>query len=401
MNKRLFALSSALIMSMSLFAKPTFDKKNAVTDSGSKEFKATSAIETVKDMRTGWNLGNTLDATGGKGMNSETSWLMPKTTKKMIDGLAASGMKTIRIPTSWSNHIIDDKYTIDPKWMLRVKEIVDWAIENDMYVILNDHHDNYSTNAVMPYGRGYYPTKQNYDESVRFLENVWTQVALAFNKGYDEHLLFETLNEPRLRGTNYEWTYDSNSELCKEAADCLNKYNQLIVDVIRKSGGNNKKRFILCTSLQAAPNTAFAAEFKMPKDAEKDRLLLSTHMYTPYVFAGQSPGIAKFNPKVQNEMALTFKKLNENFITKGYGVVITEYGAVNKNNPEDRVAWFSAFIKFSRKYGMTSVLWDNQQWKVGEDKNYSEKFGYYNRREQTWFFPEILKAIMENVDVEN
>ena len=113
-----------------------FSKKVAVVDTGSVTFNGVSAMQTVKDMKTGWNLGNTLDAIGASGMGSETSWGMPRTTKAMIDTLAASGIKTIRIPTSWSLHLIDQNYTIDPTWMARVKDIVDWAIENDMYVIL-------------------------------------------------------------------------------------------------------------------------------------------------------------------------------------------------------------------------------------------------------------------------
>ena len=101
-------------------------------------------------MKTGWNLGNTFDAIGSGGMASETSWGQPLTTKAMIDGLAASGIKTIRIPVSWNNHITDRRtYTIHPDWMARVKEVVDWAIANDMYVIINSHHDNYEKPSAM------------------------------------------------------------------------------------------------------------------------------------------------------------------------------------------------------------------------------------------------------------
>ena len=115
--------------------KSVFNEEKAVKDSGSKEFKATSAIDTVKDMKTGWNLGNTLEATASRSLDSETSWAQPKTRKVMFDKLAEAGFKTVRIPVSWTNHIIDDNYTIDPAWMSRVKEVVDWAIEDGLYVI--------------------------------------------------------------------------------------------------------------------------------------------------------------------------------------------------------------------------------------------------------------------------
>lgn len=111
-----------------------------------KSTETYDATQIVTMMKFGWNLGNTLDALGGswkKGLNTQTAWGQPLTTKEMIDGLAKSGVKTIRIPVSWSEHVIDKYYTIDPKWMARVKEIVTWAYENDMFIILNSHHDNF------------------------------------------------------------------------------------------------------------------------------------------------------------------------------------------------------------------------------------------------------------------
>lgn len=374
---------------------PIFTKNDStITDTGTKTFTAESAIETVKAMKTGWNLGNTLDATYGAGLNSETGWGQPKTTKAMIDGLKASGMKTIRIPVSWSNHIIDSNYTIAPEWMARVKQIVDWAIEDDLYVILNIHHDNGGSPAQLQRGKGFYPNKLNYDESLRFIVNVWSQISLAFNNGYDEHLLFEVLNEPRLCGTNYEWWYDANSTECQESAEVLNDYNQVALDTIRNSGGNNKKRFVLIPGLRADLGCATLDAFKMPQDLETGRLILSVHMYSPYDFAMNKTGTKEFTPSLGSQLAQSFKILNNRFISKGYGVIIGEYGATNKNNLEERVKWFQFFIKYSRKYGITSCLWDNGVWDVSNTTDYGEKFGFYNRTAQTWYFPEILDAIM-------
>ena len=107
-------------------------------------------------------------------MESETSWGQPQTTKAMIDGLAKSGIKTIRIPVSWHNHITDKQsYTIETNWMNRVKTVVDWAIADGMYVIINSHHDNYLQSGTMPRANGYYPSSENLEESRRFLKNVW------------------------------------------------------------------------------------------------------------------------------------------------------------------------------------------------------------------------------------
>ena len=373
----------------------TFDKEKALVDTGKKAFKEVKAIDLVRDMKTGWNLGNTFDATGGgKSLASETSWGQPKTTKAMIDGLAASGIKTIRIPVSWSHHIIDSNYTISKAWMERVKEVVDWAIEDGLYVVINIHHDNFEKNAKMPPLAGFYPTDENYENSANFVCNVWAQIAMAFNNGYDEHLVFEVLNEPRMCGTTEEWWYNAASPKSQKAMNNLNKLTQNILDVIRASGGNNKKRLVAVPSLQASPESALANTFKMPKDYDgsKDRLIVSVHMYTPYNFAMESPGIKAYSDSVKKEFTSMFKKLNDHFIANGYAVYIGEYGATNKNNLNDRVAWFHDFIKESRVYGMPCFLWDNAVWKVEGDE-YGEHYGFYNRHNQTWYFPEIIDAI--------
>ncbi len=375
----------------------TYNKELAIVDSEDKTFNEIPALELVRDMKTGWNLGNTLDATGGgKGLDAETSWGQPVTTKEMIDGLAASGIKTIRIPVSWSRHIVDNDYTISPAWMKRVKEIVDWAIEDDMYVVLNIHHDNYEKDAKMPRGAGFYPTDENYEESANFVCNTWAQICLAFNNGYDEHLVFEVLNEPRLCGTNEEWAFNAASIKSRKAMQNLNKLTQDILDIIRASNGNNKKRLVAVPSLQAAPDSALSDYFKMPRDydGKKDRLIVSVHMYTPYNFAMESPGISKYSEDVKKDFTYIFSRLNSRYISNGYAVYIGEYGATNKNNLNDRIAWFHDFIKESRAYGMPCFLWDNGIWKV-EDNKYDEHYGYYNREKQTWYFPEIIKAINE------
>ena len=377
----------------------TYNRKLAVTDTGSKKFTEKKAIDVVRDMKTGWNLGNTLDATGGgNSLNSELSWGQPYTTKEMIDGLAASGIKTIRIPVSWSHHLKDSNYTIDPKWMARVKEVVDWAIQDGMYVIINIHHDNYFRDYKIQPGDGYYPTDQNFEVSANFVCNVWAQIALAFNNGYDEHLVFEALNEPRLAGTDEEWWYNNASLKSREAMKNLNKLNQQILDVIRASGGNNKKRILAFPALQASPDSALAATFKMPQDYDnsKDRLIVSVHMYTPYSFAMEAPGITKYSEAVKKEFTSMFARLNNAFIKKGYAVYISEYGATNKNNLQDRVAWFRDYIKESSAYGISCFLWDNGVWKV-EGNKYDEHYGFYNRKNQSWYFPEIIEAITQEV----
>lgn len=374
-------------------SKTSFDKSVAVIDEGKKAFSDVTAIDQVYNMKTGWNLGNTLDAINAKNLGSETSWGQPKTTKEMIDGLAASGIKTIRIPTSWSNHIIDTNYTIDPKWTARVKEIVDWAIEDGMYVILNSHHDNWAIPAQMQPGKGYYPNQDNLELSKDYLRNVWTQIGLAFNDGYDEHLVFETMNEPRQRGTDHEWWTDQNCSTCTEAIKCLNEMNQVALDAIRATGGNNAKRFVMIPGLRAAFDSIMNPLFVLPTDVEEGRLIMSIHMYDPYNFAMGVPGDIQLTQKHLYGLKSTFDQLNTKYIKNGIPVVVGEYGATNKDNLEDRVAWFKFFINYSRKYGICSVLWDNGAYSPSRTEG--EKFGFYNRKAASWYFPEIIDVINE------
>lgn len=385
------------ILSLSVFAgeKYNFSSKGAVKDKKSVQFNECTALELAEKMKCGWNLGNTLDANGKTGLLSEQSWGQPETTKEMIDAIAAAGFKTIRIPVSWANHFVDSNYTIDPAWMARVKQIVDWAVSDGLYVILNDHHDNYEREGLMPKGKGYYPSSLNYNESMFFVRNVWAQICVAFNKGYDEHLIFEVLNEPRLRGHDHEWWYNQGCTVCRDGAKNLNKLNQLALSTIRASGKNNAKRFVMLTGLAASINSYQADDsWKLPEDSADGKLLISVHMYSPYSFAMENPGETVFMEKHKNELAYNFSWLNDRFVSKGIPVIIGEFGATNKNNLEERVKWFEFFVAESRKYGMVCCLWDNGD--PNAANTYEGKFGFFNRKECSWFFPEIIEAIVKN-----
>lgn len=202
----------------------------------------------VKDMKTGWNLGNTLDAYSqgkmyGDDISSEEIWGNPVTTKEMIDTLKNTGFRTVRIPVTWHNHVTDDGNgpVISEAWLDRVQEVVDYAYDNGMYVILNTHHDN---TANIEGEGGYYPDTAHAEESDRYIRGIWTQVAERF-KDYDEHLIFESLNEPRLAGTDYEWNFNAGVAECKDAAGSINRLNQLFVDTVRATGGNNVERYLI------------------------------------------------------------------------------------------------------------------------------------------------------------
>ena len=398
--------SFSLAIDTITYSNPTivFDKSTLVVDKKELKFddKVTSK-QVIDEMGFGWNLGNTFDAWDSKyqnqGLDSETSWGVSKTTEEVIEGLSTKGIKTIRIPVTWHNHIIDNSYTIDPEWMERVKTVVDWSISKGLYVILNTHHDNAEyTVEPMKYGKGYYPAGKDLDESAQFLFNVWTQIASAFNNGYDHHLIFEGLNEPRPVGTKCEWTYTKGDPTCEEAVSILNEFNRIILKAIRESGGNNEKRFYMVTPLAAAYGAAVTSDFIIPGDSKYNptnpKVLLSVHMYLPYNFAMNAEmAFTKFEEAYKNEVVGDFKTLFENFVLKGHHVVIGEMGTINKNNTEARIEWAKMFIENSRKYQMASCLWDNEYF--DNTKSPGEVFGSYHRKELTWENDQLIDTYVE------
>ena len=381
----------------------TFDTEDLVVDDGEKEFddKVTSR-QVVEEMGFGWNLGNTFDAwnsSQNQGLDSETCWGNPKTTPELIDFVAKSGFKAIRIPTTWHNHLIDDKYTIDPKWMKRVKKVVDICLEKGLYVILNTHHDNAEPNRMpLPYGRGYYPLKKDIVESEKFIYNVWVQIATAFNNGYDHHLIFEGLNEPRLIRSQYEWWYNPEDWSCQESATVLNEWHRLIHKAIRETGGNNKKRFILVTGLAAGYDATMKSPLEFPDDSkynpDNNKIMLSVHMYAPYDFAmNPNMSLCDFVGEYQEEIDNKFSSLYYKFIKKGYYIVAGEMGAVNKNNTASRIAWGTHYIGLTRRYGASTFVWDNGYW--DNTKTCDDIFGHLNREKLKWTAPDVIGKWIE------
>ena len=387
--------------------KELFNKDNLVIDNGSKPLKPTiTSKDIINDMGLGWNLGNTLDASNGlkQDIDSETSWGNPITTKEMIEELYRKGFRTIRLPTTWRNHLIDENYTIDPEWMKRVKEIVDWCLEAGLYVILNDHHDNADLieGSSIPYGKGYYPLLKDLEESERFLFNVWKQITIAFNNGYDHHLIFEGLNEPRLKDHKNEWSFKKEDPACEEACSVLNKYLELIVKTIRESGGNNSRRFIMVTPLSAGFESAIKSDFQFPNDKNYNsinKLILSVHMYQPYDFTmSKDLTLNVFKEEYKTSLDENFDKLYNKYIKEGYSIIVGEFGARDKNNLEERIKWGKYYIETVRKNEMSCVIWDNGVFKKEVDA-LGSFYGLLHREELTWQTDELVDTYIKAAEL--
>ena len=330
-----------------------------------------AALSFVRNLGAGWNLGNTFDAYNdsliGNELTLERYWCGVKTTREMIAAVRAAGFRSIRIPTSWHNHV-DADFHISEAWMDRVQEVVDWCMEEGFYVILNTHHD-----VGVQY---YYPDSAHAETSEKYLVSVWSQIAERF-RDYDEHLILESFNEPRLKDTDVEWWLNPIDARCVDSAKEISRLNQVFVETVRAAGGRNADRYLMLPGYDASADGALSPYYVLPEDSVPDHLIVSVHAYTPYDFALNLKGTSSF-----------MDKLYRHFVAKGVPVVIGEYGALNKKNLQDRVDFFAWYVANASARSMPCLVWDNNAF-TGN----GELFGFLKRQTLTWPFPEIIEAI--------
>ncbi len=321
--------------------------------------------ELMQELKIGWNLGNTFDAPDG-----ETSWGNPFTTRELIEYVKELGFGTIRIPITWHTHTGPaPEYKIDEAWLNRISTVVNDALDAGLYVIINSHHDN----------EVYSPTPDNGARGEEFLTAIWTQVGEHF-KDADYRLIFQTMNEPRVQGSAYEWWVDTQNPDAMAAVEVVNGLNQAAVDAIRATGGNNADRFIIVSPYAGNHAAAMLPTFTLPNDPA-NKLIVSIHAYIPYNLALNTQSDASsFNRGGEGEIEKLMRSLHRYYVAKDIPVIIDEMGIINKENPEDREAWAKFYISCAREYGMPCVWWDNGTTAVG-----TEGFGIINRRKLTIF----------------
>lgn len=338
--------------------------------SANATFDDLSKSEIVNEMGAGWNLGNQLEGSKGT-MQGETLWGNPVITENGLKKVKNAGFRTVRIPVSWLYKIGPaPSYTIDAAWLNRVQEVVDYAVSNDMYVLLDVHNDG----ADSIEGSWINTNSSNQTEINNKLAKVWQQIAERF-KNYDEHLIFEGMNEIGAESGG------SESDI-RRAISYINAYNQTFVDSVRKTGGNNAKRWLMvpnwCTNIEY---TVGDFGFKMPTDSYlsssipsgEKRIMLSVHYYSPWEFAGVEDGTnptwgdaEKDSIRWANEsyMQGQLESLYNAFYQKGYPIVIGEYGSVDKSaldsrNTNSRAYYARCVCEFSKQYHCVPVYWDN------------------------------------------
>lgn len=351
--------------------------KNAADALPSAQAKTpVTAAEFVKRLKTGWNLGNTLDAQGDwiSGLDTETAWGNPKTTKEMIDAVKKAGFNTVRVPVSWGTNHMDSSNRIDAAWMARVKEVVDYGINNGMYVILNSHHE----------GGWLIPDEKNKESSEKRLKDLWKQISETF-KNYDEYLIFEGMNEPRVEGSPREWSGGTPEE-----HEILNGLNQAFVDTVRASGGNNKTRYLMVTPYAASGEYSAMSALKIPDDKY---IIVSIHSYSPYNMAlNTNSKVSALDESGIREIDRLMGNIQRAFLDKGVPVIIGEFGYINKDNETARAEAVRYYLGEAEKKGIPCIWWDNGSVEI---KPGSEGFGILDRKTLKWQYPEILKALTE------
>ena len=313
----------------------------------------------------GWNLGNSLDA-----IPDEEGWGNPRISYELIRAIGDKGFGIIRIPVTWHCHIGQDG-KIDPGWMARVAEVVGYAISVGLKVILNVHHDEEMY---------IYAEDDGFQEGQNWLENVWRQIA-AYFKDYDRRqLVFETMNEPRVKGSQNEW--NGGTECVRQY---INRLNSSIVNIIRASGGENGHRLIMCPGHAAAVPRD---DFILPPG---DNVAVSVHLYLPYAFAlDREHGRADFTDADKVKIREKFIQLSSRFASKGIPVIIGETGAINRGNDESRVQWAEYFVSTATEFGLTCVIWDNGNLDVG-----GESCGLIDRNKLSWTHGKVVDSAMK------
>ncbi|GIP52968.1 glycoside hydrolase family 5 protein [Paenibacillus vini] len=342
---------------------------NVVSPPAEKEI---TALEVANLMGNGINLGNTMEAYGhvSLGVDAETSayetlWGQPVTTKEMLTAMKEAGFDSVRIPVAWTNAIDYESgnYTIKKAYMDRVEEIVNYALDADMYVVINEHWDGGW------WGMFGSATSETREKAMELYVSMWTQIAERF-QDYSDKLIFESGNEELgSRLNDVDVSKDSGALTEDESYETTNKINQTFVDTIRGSGGNNSERFLLIAGYNTNIMATLDDRFQMPKDSIANRLLISVHYYDPWSYAG-SEDLASWGSeseyKAQNDVLAKMTK----FTDQGFGVIIGEYGALPAKDgtiKENTVDYTKNILDNSDLYGYVPMLWDTSSFFVRQD----------------------------------
>ena len=267
------------------------------------------AKDAVTNMGVGWNVGNTLDAANWDGKDGwnwssieehETYWGQPIIIPELMKMMKEAGFGTIRVPVTWFQEM-DKDGKVNAAWMKRVHEVVDYVLDNDMYCILNVHHD---TGAES--NHWLVATMDNYKNTQERYENLWKQIANEF-KDYDEHLLFEAYNE--MLDDKNTWNEPVNKT---DGYNAINSYAKSFVTTVRNTGGNNKDRNLIVNTYSASSTPDAMKNLDLPE--ESNHIIFQIHSYPNWQ--------SKSNAKIEIDNLISNIKTN---LLNRAPVIIGEY----------------------------------------------------------------------------
>ncbi len=354
MKKRLPPTFKWLRFAVGLFcallaARSTFAQKSAMQ-------------EYVEAMQPGWNLGNSLDASP-----TETSWGNAPATQELIQQVAAQGFKSIRIPVTWNQYVGPaPDYTIDPAWLDRVQQVVDWAIDADLYVMLNMHHDSVWIRS-MP---------ADHDAVLARFNAIWSQIAPRF-RDYPNKLHFESINEPEFHDA------DDATQIA-----LLDELNISFFDIVRGTGGGNATRPLVLPALRTNNSQLYLDALKDTIDELNDPNLIATiHEYGFWPFAVNITGVTKFDGAAKDWTMSGLERAYNTLVSNGIPVIIGEIGLLNFSRVDEAVQrgealqFFEHVLSYLQSSGMTYQWWD-----AG---------AFFNRTTFQWDTPELYNYMME------
>lgn len=378
-KKGIIAILLCMVLSATMSGMSGIDVMAADTSAvtmeehtGSQQpFRLLDVDAMVAEMGNGWNLGNTMDGHTGFTPN-ETLWQNVETTQKLIDSVHNMGFNTVRIPVTWGTMINDEDYSINDTWINRVQDIVDYCISQDMYVIVNIHHDGAEQSGWLRIA------SDDIDSVKDKFTGVWTTIANKF-RDYDEHLIFESMNEV---------VGDDNSETgINKDTKVIMELNQIFVDVIRNSGSNNAYRYLSVPGryTNIENSTKESVGFTIPNDTVENRIFVAVHYYDWSFGMLENMNMTTWGPQSAASLQKDFIKLYNKFTSQGIPVILGEYGCVNKYNSADRAYHVEVVNRLCQMYGVVPVYWDN---------------GYYDRStdEADYCFTLVDRNTGESID---
>ena len=328
-----------------------------------------TSVELTRLMGNGINLSNTLEAYRNEGMGTKASpkeyevlWGQPVTTQELMNGFKAAGFDSIRIPVAWTNAMDYEHgdYRIEKAWLDRVEEVVNYALNAGLYVVINDHWDGDW------WGMFGSKTEQTRKDAMELYTAMWTQIANRF-KHYSDYLIFEGGNEELGSRLNDVYVCKDSGSLSEDVCyKTANAINQKFVDIVRSSGSNNASRFLLIPGYNTDIYKTIDPRFQMPKDklpkgTAENRLLVSVHYYTPWGFCG-GPSVSRWGTVREIRDMNKNMELMARFVDEGYGVIIGEYatGATESGERKDYYAldWTNNFLDNCDLYNFCPMLWD-------------------------------------------